>query len=146
MFSDYLIFWQLSQKELWGLGSFVFVVFLAINLVSKFAPRMQELESAKKVIRFLEIVVVKWNLILVGIALIIISSGTFFIVFEPERSSRDLLLFVGTIFLYLAHNLRIWAVEKNSIKKRNLVRTMGVCMAFILIYIYLLIGAPNLTL
>ena len=137
MFSDYLNFWQLSQKELWGLGSFVFVVFLAISLISKFAPRIQELESTKAVIRFLEMVIVRWILVLVAIAVVTIASGTFFIVFEPERTSKDLLLFVGTIFLYLTHNLRKWAVEKDSVKKRNLVRAMGLCMAFIFIYIYL---------
>jgi hypothetical protein len=146
MFDNYFNFWQLSQEELWGLGSFVFVVFLVISLISKFTPRIQELESAKSVVQFLELVVVRWNLVLVGVAMLVIASGTFYIVFEPERSSKDLLLFVGTIFLYLTHILRKWAVENNLVKKRNLVRAMGLCMSFLLIYIYLLIGAPNLTL
>lgn len=135
-----------SEEELWGLGSFVFVVFVAILLLNSIVPRIQEFPRLQKLVTKLEFLSEKtWPLILL-IAIASILIGAYSIATNGPGSIRSLFIFTGVIILYLAVNVRAWARSKEALKKRNHLRKIGLSVSFLVIFGYLLLGAPNLTL
>ncbi len=135
-----------SEEELWGLGSFVFLVFVALLLLNNVVPRIQELPRLQEFITKLEFVSEKiWPVILL-LAMASILFGAYSIVNNGPGAIKSLFLFSGVIILYLAANVRSWARSKDVLKKRNHLRKIGISISFLVIYIYLFLGAPNISL
>ena len=69
---------------------------------------------------------------------IVLSFCVFSIVSNEERSSDDLIFFIGIIFLYFSINMKHWINEENVLKKRNHIKLMGLSVSFIFIMVYIL--------
>lgn len=135
-----------SEEQLWGLGSFVFLVFVAILLLNSVVPRIQELPKFQSVVTKVEFLSERiWPIILV-IAIASILYGAYSIASNGVGSIQSLFIFTGVIILYMAANIRAWARAKEILKKRNHLRKIGLSITFLVIYIYLFLGAPNLSL
>lgn len=134
-----------SEEELWGLGSFVFLVFIIIVLLNTFIPKLQERLWMKNIISKLEFIGIKIFFILIVLSISLFIVGLISIINNENRTSFDLLLFIGVISLYVSINFRKWALEKNKYQKRNYVRFIGIGVSFILILLYIMQGAENLT-
>jgi hypothetical protein len=135
-----------NEEELWGLGSLVFSVFVIIVLLQTFIPIFQEYEIVQGWVDFFQVLVLKGYLYLFFLSLVLASLGLFNLVNNSEHSSKNLLFFIGVILFYLSINLKKWAVEKDKYRKRNYVRTVGLSLTFIFFMVYLMMGAPNLSL
>ncbi len=134
------------EEDLWGLGSFVFLVFVIILILSNIAPRIQEIPSFQTFVAVLERFSVKAVPVLLLMAIGSIIYGAYSIASNEDRSRQDLFAFVGAVILYLAVNIRSWATAKDGLQKRNHVRLIGLSLSFLTIYCYLILGAPNLSL
>ena len=135
-----------DEEELWGLGSFVFSVFIIIVVLNTVVPTIQEYETIKRWLEYFQKVIQKGFIYLIVISLILIVLGLYSILSSSERSSENLIFYIGVLFLYLSINMRNWSVEMDKHKKRNYVRVMGLSISFMFLMVYLMIGAPNLSL
>jgi hypothetical protein len=127
-----------NEEELWGLGSFVFVFFVAILFLNSIVPRIQEFPRLQELVTKLEFLSEKiWPLILL-IAIISILTGAYSIATNGPSSIKSLFIFTGVIILYLAVNVRAWGRSKDTLKKRNHLRKIGLSVSFLVIYGYLL--------
>lgn len=135
-----------SEEELWGLGSVVFLVFLFMVILNFVVPAIQEFKIIRQWLPYIERMIDKGFIFLVIISFILIFWGVFSILTNSERSSSDLIFFIGILFFYLTINIKKWAIEKDPTKKKNYMRLVGLALSFISLIIYLMIGAPNLKL
>ena len=135
-----------SEGQLWGLGAFVFLIFVIIILLNTLVPIVQEYEIVRNWLIYVENIILKVFKYLVAISLILIALGFFIIVSNPKRSSNDLIIFIGALLLYFSINVKKWAVETDKQKKRNYVRTIGLCITFMLAMVWVMSGAPGLSL
>jgi len=135
-----------NEGELWGLGAFVFSIFVCIVALNALVPTLQEYEVIKKWLAHIENIIQKGFKLLVLLSLLLIALGIFNIISNPKPSSKDLIIFIGALLLYLSINMNKWAVEKDKHKKRNYVRVMGLCVTFMFSLIWLMSGAPGLNL
>ena len=75
-----------------------------------------------------------------------VAYGAYSIATSDNRSRQDLFVFVGAVLLYMAASLQSWSRAKEVLKKRNHLRAIGLSVSFLMIFSYLLLGAPNLQL
>lgn len=135
-----------NEEELWGLGAFVFLVFVVILFLNSIVPRIQDVPKLQIFVAKLELFSEKiWPFILL-MAIASILYGAYSIASNGAGSIQSLFIFVGVIILYMAANLRGWARAKEVLKKRNHLRKIGLSASFLIIFGYLLLGAPNLSL
>lgn len=133
-----------NESELYGLGSFVFLVFVCTIILNRFIPRFQEVASIQSVIVKLEIIVKKAFPVFMLLSISTIIFGVYSLINEQNESRLSLLFFIGIVFLYFSINLKKWANENDKLQKRNYVRRMGISISFLTIFVYLMMGAPNL--
>ena len=137
---------SLNEGELWGLGSFVFLVFLVVLVLNKTVPLIQEQKQIKILIEKSKPIIIWLFYIFMLISIVLIAFGINSIFSNEDRSREDLILFIGIMFLYFSINMMHWVKEKNDQKKRNYVKYMGLSISFIFIMFYVLTGASGLSL
>lgn len=137
---------SLNEGELWGLGSYVFLIFLAILALNKVIPVIQEQQKIKTLIEYSKPILLKLFFLLTFLSIVLIGIGAFLIVTNEERSSVDLIFFIGIILLYFSINMRDWIKENSALKKRNYIKLMGLSVSFIFIMVYILTGASGFSL
>lgn len=135
-----------NDKELWGLGSFVFLVFVAILILNGIVPRVQEVPMFQTFVAKIEIFSKNVFPAVLLVAIASIGYGAYSIAINDDRTKQDLFVFVGAVILYLAVNMNNWSKAKEILEKRNYLRAIGLSVSFIIIFVYLLLGAPNLRL
>lgn len=135
-----------SEEDLWGLGAFVFLIFVGAITLSSIIPRIQEISKIQRLIKILEVIANRAFPFLACSSIALISVGAYTVINSADRSRLNLLIFIGTVCLYLSVNIRKWANETDTHKKRNYVRMIGLSGSFLLIFIYLMLGAPNVKL
>jgi hypothetical protein len=135
-----------NEEELWGLGSFVFLAFVAILILNGIVPRIQEVPKFKAFVAKVEAFSEKSLPVVLLIAIASIGYGAYSITANEARTRQDLFVFVGAVILYMAVNLKGWSRTKEILEKRNHVRAIGLSLSFLIIFAYLLLGAPNLRL
>ena len=143
-FSLFLQGCSLNEKELWGFGSVVFFVFIVTTILSKIVPQIQEISKVQKLIERLKIGANKSFVIFMFISIAMIIIGLYNIITNDDRVGFDVIFFIGAVFMYFSINMKKWANETNKLKSRNSVRLMGLSLGFIVIFIYIMFGAPNL--
>lgn len=143
-FSLFLQGCSLNEKELWGFGSFVFFVFIVTTILSKIVPQIQEISKVQKLIERLKIGANKSFVIFMFISIAMIIIGLYSIITNDDRVGFDVIFFIGAVFMYFSINMKKWANETNKLKSRNSVRLMGLSLGFIVMFIYIMFGAPNL--
>lgn len=135
-----------SEEELWGLGSFVFLMFVCLLVLNGLVPRIQEIPNIQMLVIKLERLAEKVLPTLLIMAVVLIAYGTYSIAINEDRSRQDLLVFVGAVILFMAVNVRSWARTHETLRKRNHLRMIGLSVSFLVVFGYLLIGAPNISL
>ena len=143
-FSLFLQGCSLNEKELWGFGSVVFFVFIVTTILSKIVPQIQEISKVQKLIERLKIGANKSFVIFMFISIAMIIIGLYNIITNDDRVGFDDIFFIGAVFMYFSINMKKWANETNKLKSRNSVRLMGLSLGFIVMFIYIMFGAPNL--
>ena len=143
-FSLFLQGCSLNEKELWGFGSVVFFVFIVTTILSKIVPQIQEISKVQKLIERLKIGANKSFVIFMSISIAMIIIGLYNIITNDDRVGFDVIFFIGAVFMYFSINMKKWANETNKLKSRNSVRLMGLSLGFIVMFIYIMFGAPNL--
>jgi uncharacterized membrane protein YiaA len=143
-FSLFLQGCSLNEKELWGFGSVVFFVFIVTTILSKIVPQIQEISKVQKLIERLKIGANKSFVIFMFISIAMIIIGLYNIITNDDRVGFDVIFFIGAVFMYFSINMKKWANETNKLKSRNSVRLMGLSLGFIVMFIYIMFGAPNL--
>ena len=143
-FSLFLQGCSLNEKELWGFGSVVFFVFIVTTILSKIVPQIQEISKVQKLIERLKIGANKSFVIFMFISIAMIIIGLYNIITNDDRVGFDAIFFIGAVFMYFSINMKKWANETNKLKSRNSVRLMGLSLGFIVMFIYIMFGAPNL--
>ena len=135
-----------NEEEIWGLGSLVFIVFVMIIVLTTIAPRIQDIPAFRKFIERLQGLAKLTFPFVLLLSLGMIFWGVFRIAIHEDRSSLDLVIFVGATLLYLAISQKKWATTNDKYRKRNYARAIGLSASFILVFVYLIFGAPNLNL
>lgn len=135
-----------NEEELWGLGSFVFLAFVGILILNGIVPRIQEVQKFKAFVAKAEAISDKVLPVVLLIAVASIGYGAYSIASNEDRTRQDLFIFIGAVVLYMAVNLKGWSRAKEILEKRNHVRAIGLSASFLIIFVYLLLGAPNLRL
>ena len=143
-FSLFLQGCSLNERELWGFGSVVFFVFIVTTILSKIVPQIQEISKVQKLIERLKIGANKSFVIFMFISIAMIIIGLYNIITNDDRVGFDVIFFIGAVFMYFSINMKKWANETNKLKSRNSVRLMGLSLGFIVMFIYIMFGAPNL--
>ena len=143
-FSLFLQGCSLNEKELWGFGSVVFFVFIVTTILSKIVPQIQEISKVQKLIERLKIGANKSFVIFMFITIAMIIIGLYNIITNDDRVGFDVIFFIGAVFMYFSISMKKWANETNKLKSRNSVRLMGLSLGFIVMFIYIMFGAPNL--
>jgi len=137
---------SLSEGELWGLGSFVFFVFVCIIIINGVVPRIQEVRKFQAFVTKMEIILAKFLPVFLILAIASIIYGAYSIVSNDDSTRQDLFVFVGAVILYMAVNLKALSRTENVIAKRNYLRAITLSVSFLVIFVYLLLGAPNIRL
>ena len=135
-----------NEEELWGLGSFVFLVFVAILILNGIVPRIQEVPKFQAFVVKIEVISKNTLPVILLVAIASIGYGAYSIAINDDRTRQDLFVFIGAVILYMAVSTKNWSKAKGKLEKRNHLRAIGLSASFITIFVYLLLGAPNLRL
>ena len=119
-------------------------VFIVTTILSKIVPQIQEISKVQKLIERLKIGANKSFVIFMFISIAMIIIGLYNIITNDDRVGFDVIFFIGAVFMYFSINMKKWANETNKLKSRNSVRLMGLSLGFIVMFIYIMFGAPYL--
>ena len=135
-----------NEEKFWGFGSFVFVVFLFVLFLKSAIPRLQEIPRLEQITEKLKELTKRLLPLFFSSAFALIGYGMYSILSSGTRSRQDLIIFIGAIVLYIVINIKGWTQAEEVLAQRNYLRMAGLGISFLLVFIYLISGAPNLDL
>ncbi|TPE51939.1 hypothetical protein FJM67_08135 [Maribrevibacterium harenarium] len=135
---------SLNDEQILAFGNAILLIFFLIVFLGRFAPRVQEIEVIKDFVKKLSSFLRKFSYLLIVLALFLFLFGGYQYFFE-ENKKLSVFFHVGLVLAYAAINIKKWCVESDVLVRRDLFRKIGLSLSFIVALIFLLMGAPGLS-